>query len=581
MKDKVIIAFLFLVLILISVNNILAQKNKTFSNPVLSGFYPDPSVCKVNDDFYLVNSTFAYYPGITVFHSKDLVNWELIGYVLSNPEQLNLDGQGVSRGIFAPAICHNKGIFYVTCTLVDIGGNFVSTAKTPEGPWTNPVWLPDVNGIDPSLFFDDDGKSYLIYNSVAPDDKPLYDGHRTIRIREFDKNKLKVSDDEKIIINGGVNINEKPVWIEGPHIYKINGFYYLLAAEGGTADQHSEVVFRSANIYGPYIPYENNPILTQRNLNPERCNPITSTGHADLIKLDNKNWWAVFLGCRPYSMKADGYYNTGRETFLAPVSWIKDSTGIQWPVINPDFEEVQYFYSLPLPQNTITERSYSGNIYYRDEFNKRELDKNWMFLRTPHLKWYDLQKQKGFITLKLKPEMCSGKSNPSFLGYRQQNIKCSALVSVKFNPENRSEKVGLIIFQNEDHFYFVCKSIQDDQPAIQLYKSVARDSLGNMDLIESVLLNQIENAKQLNLMITSDDKHYSFSYSFVEKPEEKKDWISFDTKLDAEFLSTHVAGGFVGCVFGIYATSSNRPSDNDAQFDFFEYRGDDEIYKNK
>src|SRR2546428_723766 len=132
-----------------------AQMTKQYTNPILAGFYPDPSICRVDDDYYLVNSTFAYFPGIPVFHSKDLVNWKLIGHVMSRPEQMNLTGKGVSRAIFAPAIRYHKGLFYVTCTLIDDKGNFVATAKDPAGPWSNPYWL-NVDGIDPSLFFDQD-----------------------------------------------------------------------------------------------------------------------------------------------------------------------------------------------------------------------------------------------------------------------------------------------------------------------------------------------------------------------------------------------------------------------------------------
>src|SRR5690606_11154304 len=256
-----------------------------YNNPILAGFYPDPSICDDGKgNYYLVNSTFAFYPGIPVFHSTDLVNWKQIGHVLDRPEQLELEGFGVSRAIFAPAINYHEGIFYVTCTLVDGKGNFVVTAKDPAGPWSNPAWLPEVSGIDPSLYFDDNGKSYIIYNSDAPENKPEYDGHRTIRINEFDKDSLKVISDNRILVNGGVNIDEKPVWAEGPQIYKLNGYYYLMTAEGGTAINHTEVVYRTKNLNEKFIPYENNPILTQRHLDPNRKNPVTSAGHADLVQ---------------------------------------------------------------------------------------------------------------------------------------------------------------------------------------------------------------------------------------------------------------------------------------------------------
>ncbi len=291
MKNNSLMKLRVALLVLLAVATVSAQNKSEFCNPILAGFYPDPSICGVGSDYYLVCSSFSYFPGIPIFQSKDLVNWKQIGHVMDRPEQLNVDSLGVSRGIFAPAIRYNKGVYYVTCTLVDKGGNFVVTSEKPEGPWSNPVWLPQINGIDPSLFFDDDGKAYIIYNSIPPDDKPLYDGHRTIRMCRFDAAALKIVGEEKIIVNGGVDITKKPVWIEAPHIFKVGGVYYLIAAEGGTAGWHSEVVFKSANVEGPYTPYEKNPILTQRTLDPKREFPVTSTGHADLVT----HWGLLYL----------------------------------------------------------------------------------------------------------------------------------------------------------------------------------------------------------------------------------------------------------------------------------------------
>ncbi len=218
------------------------QEESEITNPVLAGFYPDPSICAVDGDYYLVTSTFAYFPGLPVFHSKDLVNWEPIGHVIDRKEQMDFTGHRVTRGLFAPSIRYHDGLFYVTCTLVDTGGNFIVTAKNPEGPWSDPVWLPEINGIDPSPFFDDDGKAYVLYNSIAPEGKPLYNGHRTIRMRSLDLDSLTLGKEEITLINGGVDISKEPVWIEAPHIFKRKGYYYLIAAEGGTADNHSEVV---------------------------------------------------------------------------------------------------------------------------------------------------------------------------------------------------------------------------------------------------------------------------------------------------------------------------------------------------
>jgi xylan 1,4-beta-xylosidase len=556
---------------LISMTMVQPQTEGKFNNPILAGFYPDPSICRVGGDYYIVNSSFSYFPGIPIFHSKDLTSWELIGYVLDRPEQLNLDSLGVSRGIFAPAIRYHKGMFYVTCTLVDRGGNFVVTSKNPEGPWSNPVWIPEINGIDPSLFFDENGKAYILYNSIPPDDKPLYDGHRTLRMFEFDIENLKVTGKERILVNGGVDITKKPVWIEGPHIFQKDGYFYLIAAEGGTAEQHSAVVFRSKDINGPYIPFEKNPILTQRHLDPQRKNPITSTGHADFVQTEAGDWWAVFLGCRPYDISEEGYYSTGRETFLAPVTWEHG-----WPIINPGKDEVQYHYPFPMPPSKgIVGIQYSGHMKVRDNFDTEVLNKNWMFLRTPREQWYNLKQMPGFLTIQVRPESCSGIGNPSFVGHRQQNLSGAASTAMNFLPAAENEKAGLLIFQNEHHFYFLCKSLEGSESVIQLYKSNENEQAKNsMELLASQKIQIDQREKELYLKIEAKRDMYSFSFGF-----EPNQWNVLQDNVDAKYVSTKVAGGFVGCFYALYATSLGKPSTTVSVFDWFEYQGDDEVYK--
>ena len=577
---------LYVMIIILGSVTVYKAQEKEFVNPILAGFYPDPSICKVGSDYYLVNSTFIFYPGIPIFHSRDLVNWKLLGHVLDRPEQLNLDSMGISRGIYAPAIRYNNGTFYVTCTLVAGGGNFIVYSDKPEGPWSNPVWLPEINGIDPSLFFDvedpdssgNDGKVYIIFNSDAPDNKPLYQGHRTIRIVDFDIDNFKVTSEPKILINGGVDFSKKPIWIEGPHIYKIKGTYYLTAAEGGTAEDHSQVILRSNKVDGPYIPYEKNPILTQKDLDPKRNFPITSTGHADFVQTDKGDWWAVFLGCRPYRPFEDNYYNTGRETFLAPVKWVDGPEGTGWPVIDPDNEEVQHHY--PLPIEPVTENvdiPYSGNFTTRDDFSKDELHKSWIFLRTLRDKWYDLKTKKGYLSIQLRPETCSGKMNPSLVARRQQHINSSASTSFLFNPVSENEKAGLIIFLNETHYYFLSKSLDHNEPVIQLYKSIDKDnSKDKMEVLASAKIGKDIQDKMLNFKIESKGKHYSFYYSV-----DNDVWVLLKDNVDGTFISVDIPNDFAGCVYGMYATSSGKPSSNKAYFDWFEYSGNDEVYKLK
>lgn len=531
------------------------------SNPVLAGFYPDPSICRAGTDYYLVNSTFAYYPGLPVFHSKDLVNWEQLGFAMDRPEQLDLDGAGVSRGLFAPSIRVYKGTYYITCTNVDKGGNFIITTRNPKGPWSNPVYLPAVNGIDPSMFFEDNGKAYIVYNSVAPDNKPQYEGHRTIRLYEVDLNTLQTKGEEKILVNGGTDISQKPVWIEGPHIYKTKEYYYLLCAEGGTGFNHSEVVFRSKKIEGPYESYKGNPILTQRQLDVNRKHAVTSTGHADMVLASDGNWYAVFLGCRPYS---GDYYNTGRETFMAPVEW-KDG----WPVILSGNETVPNKVSIagfsvkgPLP--------YNSDFHFKDDFKTATLNNRYQFLRTVREPWYHINSVTGSLTMQLKPATCAGKSNPAFIGFRQSHQRGFAAISLMFTPASEQEKAGLLVFQNEQYYYYLCQSVQNNQPVIQLYKGPG--SGGGEPLLLATQKIQTNNQLPLQLRIQTNGNAYSFYYA----EKNSNQWRLFKDGLDATFLSTRTAGGFTGCMYAMYATSNGAPTTNSAVFSSFESKGYDD-----
>lgn len=529
-------------------------------NPILAGFYPDPSVIRVGSDYYLINSTFSYFPGLPVFHSKDLKNWKQIGNVISRPSQMNFLGDRMTRGLFAPAISYHNGIYYVTCTLIDRGGNFVVTAKDPSGPWSDPAWLPEVKGIDPSLFFDD-GKAYIVYNSDAPENKPLYRGHRTIRMYEFDPVNLKVAGEQKILVNGGVDINKKPVWIEGPHFIKVDNWYYLYAAEGGTSVNHSEVVFRSKSPWGPFVPYEHNPILTQRDLPADRKDPVTSAGHAQFVEGPDGKTYAIFLAVRPYK---DDYYNTGRETFITPVDW-QDG----WPVVNPDSRKIKYSYKVnykevkqkdALPQ--------SGNFEYTLTF-ERELDPTLLFLRTCDSSSFSLSKTNGLL-LKLKPETCMELGNPAFIGKRQQHLYCSTETALDFSAKSDNEKAGLVIFQDEKHFYYLCQSTDQGRAVVQLFKS--NTSSKTMDLLTQLPLTV--DSKQVLLRIDALGEYYSFY--FASKP---NDWVLLKDKVDATYLSTQVAGGFIGCIFGMYATSSGSETSNHASFKYLRYAGNDPMYK--
>jgi xylan 1,4-beta-xylosidase len=504
-----------------------------YRNPVLAGFHPDPSVVRAGDKFYLVNSSFAFFPGIPVFESSDLVHWKQIGNVIERPSQLDFDGLGVSRGVFAPTIEYHDGTFYVVNTAVDSGGNFLVTATNPAGPWSDPVWLPSIDGIDPSLFFDSsDGKVYLL-NNGPPEGEPLYDGHRAIWMQAFDLAGRKPIGPRKVLINGGVDLSKKPIWIEGPHIYQRDDWYYLVCAEGGTGPQHSQVVLRSREVWGPYVPFAGNPILTQRDLDPQRALPITNAGHADLVEGLDGRWWAVFLASRNY---AGTHYNTGRETFLLPVQW-KDG----WPRILDAGLRIPYVHAGPSFINAdATQVPMTGNFTWRDEFDGERLERAWMFVRVPRTDWASLETHPGALTVEPLAEGLDTLKNPSFLARRQQHIGFEASVALAV-PKSAGTAGGLAAFQNERHWYFL--GVRRVGAEAELFLEKCRDGA-----VETVARRTITANRALRLKISGQEGAYSFAYDG-----DGSGWKSLRENDDASILSTDVSGGFVGAVLGPYA----------------------------
>ena len=510
-----------------------------YTNPILSGFYPDPSMIRVGDNYYLVTSSFAYFPGLPIFQSKDLVHWTQLGHVLDRPSQLKLDSAGISRGLFAPSIRYHNGTYYVVCTLVDAGGNFIVTATNPAGPWSDPIWLPGFDGIDPSLFFDDNGRAYMV-NNGPPVGKPLYEGHRAIWMQEYDVAAQKLVGPRAVIVNGGVDLSKKPIWIEAPHIFKVKGAYYLIAAEGGTAEDHSEVVFRSESVRGPYVPFNGNPILTQRHLDPARPAPITSTGHADFVQTPRGDWWAVFLGTRPYR---DNLYNTGRETFLMPVRWENG-----WPIILTGKATVPYVAERPaLPAQPASPIPMSGNFTYRDEFDGRELKPNWMFIRTPRERWYDLTSHPGWLTIQARPEDIGRRAQASFVGRRQQHLEASASTAMRYVPRKAGDKAGLVAFQNDDYYYFLGVAQNGEETVVQVEMHAGPTTAGDRVVIASAPI-AASASTTVYLKIQARGDKYDFYYSLTPNA-----WTPLVRDADGTILSTKRASGFVGATLGMYA----------------------------
>lgn len=503
-----------------------------FQNPILPGFYPDPSICRVNDDYYMVNSSFGYFPGVPIFHSKNLVNWEQIGYILDREEQLPLAKAQITLGIFAPTIRYHNGLFYLITTNITDKGNFYVTTKNPAGPWSNPIWIA-TPGIDPSLFFDDNGKVYV---TSAQNWGPV-------------KNRIVMSE---IDISTGKLLSE-PVTIwkgtggkypEGPHLYKKDGFYYLMIAEGGTEYGHKVTIARSKDIWGVYESNPANPILTHANSNEEN-NPIQGTGHADLVQTTDGTWFMVALGFRPL----DSHQILGRETFLAPVTW----TTNQWPVVNKNGS-----ISLAMEVEKLPGEVTATNYSQTDDFSQNKLGFEWNYINNPVEKNYSLTERKGYLRLYGSEKSLSENPGVTFVGRRQQHFNFIATTTLDFNPSSENEEAGISLYKDALHHYqLYIRKKGTERELVLAY------SIGKIHAIEKTIRLKKGNV-QLN--ITGTPELYEFAYS------QGNDSIISIGKVDTKYLSTETAGGFTGAYIGLYATGNKNQSKTAADFDNFNYK---------
>lgn len=489
-------------------------------NPIMAGFYPDPSVCVVGEDFYLINSTFAYFPGLPIMHSKDLANWEQIGNAMDRNEQLPLKEAKVSEGLFAPTIRYHDGVFYVICTNVSYGGNFIITASNPKGPWSNPHYLKGAEGIDPSLFFDDDGKCYYVGTHSNPKGC-RYNGDNYIWIQEIDLDRMELVGEVHDVWNGAVrNI----VWPEGPHIYKKDGYYYIMNAEGGTGLHHSVTVCRSREIFGPYENNFCNPILTHRHLG--HAYPIQCVGHADMFETINGEWYMVMLAVRP----TNGYTTLGRETFLAKVEW-EDG----WPVVNPGVGALTDKVIINLP-NQGTENTMPANKDY-DFGTIKLLGSEFVTLRNPDDDMYVLEHEKGLGLIM---------GRPSYVAVRQQHHHFKATCALLSQGLSDTKRAGLALVQSDDyHLRVEIGKASDDK----LRAYVIMCSNGNDEIIDT---HEVIDSDTINVSLCVD------GLKAAVKVWTKDSTVSVTDGIDIRNLSTEVAGGFVGCTVGMYALSTQK-----------------------
>jgi xylan 1,4-beta-xylosidase len=519
-----------------------------FYNPILQGCYPDPSITRKGDDYYLVCSSFAMFPGVPIFHSKDLVNWKQIGHVLDRVSQLKVHDTGISAGVYAPQIIynpHNDTFYMITTEFAGGFGNIVVKTKEPEKGWSDPIKL-EFNGIDPSLFFDDNGKAYVVHNDAPERGKELYNGHRVIKIWEYDVDNDKIiSGTDQVIVDGGVDLSKKPIWIEAPHMYKKDGRYYLMCAEGGTGGWHSEVIFSSDNPKGPYKPAPGNPILTQRYFSKDRINKVDWAGHADLVKGPGEKYYVVFLAVRPNEKNR---VNTGRETFILPVDWSGE-----FPVFINGLIPLEPKLKMPngVMENKTGREGFfpNGNFSFTDDFDTEKLDDRWIGLRGPREEFISVTEE-GLMIHPFETSIKELKTT-STLFYRQQHNRFSFAVTMDYKPGSEKELAGIVALQSENSNYVFGITKQGDDYCLLLERNQKLRRSREMDS-KIVASSKIEIKKPIRLQVKAVGDDYEFSYST-----NGTDFVNLGGTVSGDILSTDVAGGFTGCLLGLYATSAN------------------------
>lgn len=502
----------------------MAQQTQGYRNPIIPGFHPDPSICRAGDDYYIVNSSFQYFPGVPLFHSKDLIHWEQIGHCLTRPSQLPLQDASTWGGIYAPTIRYHEGTYYMITTNVNAKGNFLVYTDDPRGEWSEPVWL-EQGGIDPSLYFEDD-KCYFVSNPDAG-----------IWLCEIDPKTGKQLTPSRHIWNGTGGRHP-----EGPHIYKKDGWYYLLISEGGTEYGHKITIARSRNIYGPYDSNPSNPILTHINKNAQ-SSPIQGTGHADLVQATDGSWWMVCLAFRP---QTGNHHLLGRETFLAPVRWDKDA----WPVVNGD-GTLSLDMDVPtLPQQPIAPKP--ARTTFKNEWPGLE----WVYIRNYHPENY--RQAHGALCLKATPVTLNDfGANPTMIARCIEHISFQATTPARLADAAAGDECGLTVYLYENNHcdLFLCQEADGSQSL------VLRFHLGMINHIAC----RIPVKGEVYLRACGSPHVYSFEYSTDGKTFHRAG------QLDARHLSIESAGGFTGNMLGLYAVSADKASNAEGRFRYFEY----------
>lgn len=532
-------------------------------NPIIPGFYPDPSIIRVEDIFYLVCSSFELCPGLPVFQSKDLANWEQICYAFTKENGLHVENNGNVGGLMAPTIRYCNGTYYIMNTNFCDNGNYIITAKDPKGPWSEPHWLSDIPGIDASIFFDDDGQCYVMGTGDVWDNGTGVK-ERGIWLAKYDIENYKLASEPVTIFNSALRNAAAP---EAPHLYHIGDYYYLIIAEGGTEHYHSVVVARSKDIFGFYEGNPANPVLTHRHLGFKAS--IINVGHADLVELPDHSWYAVILASRLVEKKAK---NLGRETFICPVIWENG-----WPVFAPDTGLVEWEYDVPacLPWTPVEPEM------TRDDFDSEKLNLCWSFLGTPYEEYYKIENSMlildclrqtlteeilpvGFVPVFHKDRFSA------YIARRQRKIHTVATCSMTFMPKGK-ETAGMAIVQQMNQQLHLERACENGSQVVRLVQYICDYNVQpfipgfTSKTKREVVASMPWECDTILLQADLDGE------TFTMKVGSSLDAMKVFTVVDGTIINTE-AVGMVGTMIGMFASGNGERVDNCAGFDWFELK---------
>lgn len=538
MKLKKLILYIFICvnLFLAAYTPVMAQSvPRTFKNPVMAGFNPDPSICRVGDDYYMVTSSFTWYPGIPVYHSKDLVNWELVNHVINRPGMVNMEGLNDNDGTWAATIRYHDGLFYVITTASKSGGNFYCTASDPRGNWSDPVWLKDADGIDPSLFWDKDGRCYYTGNTWSF--KGTWPAQCAVWMQELDVKRGHLIGQKKFLTYGYAN-NAR--YAEGPHLYYIDGRYMLLMAEGGSGHNHAVTVHHSKSLWGPYVADQVNPVLTHRHLGTTF--PFQNIGHADLVQTQNGDWYSVVLGNRV----TNGLNTMGRETFLCKVTFENGT-----PLYNVGYGRV-----LPVQQRPSLPWTPVKGMPDRENFDGRKLPLGWYTVRIPAESYYTLKG--GRLELRLCPQVIDSLTNTAMLIRKLRHLNYTASTALSFKTKKRNEQAGLVLYRTANGYFALLKGSDS--------LMLLRKRLGVKDTLAIVPYTN----DKVELKVEALNAEVQFFFRIKEGT-----WTRIGGTVSLDAISDNKYNKFNGPGVGIYATSNLKKTDAKAYVEWLEYKGID------